>query len=296
MTARRGNLLFRPGIVAGKCIATIAAIIAALAIGGLVVHLSDLVNDLITSQILYRPGLLRPRLDVICALLIPIFVVLWWQPSSRSSNSNAVVACCLGIGAGFVPIVMQILSWPFIYHSPEGVQAAAAVAVFTAASLSYVTTRRHLKTNSDEALAKPVVPNNIRRGLIRLYIVLVVPWVIWFGYAAHAQNAQITFDYTQSEKAYRSLAWLNGEWRSNDVDADLQHKKAAIAELEVQRRTWGASTNEDLIKRIKEETETDRPLLDFTIYKVLVAIIVLPLYPVFVWLIAGFLNLPRDGQ
>src|SRR5258708_1533684 len=31
----------------------------------------------------------------------------------------------------------------------------------------------------------PTVPRHIRRGLIRLYIAISVPWIAWFGYQAY---------------------------------------------------------------------------------------------------------------
>jgi hypothetical protein len=46
----------------------------------------------------------------------------------------------------------------------------------------------------------PRVPRHIRRGLIRLYLVVAIPWIAWFGYKAY-----LDFPNAASERAILAL-------------------------------------------------------------------------------------------
>lgn len=165
------------------------------------------------SQVLFHPRFLKEsRLDAICALLIPISIVLWWpRPSSASKR---IVACCLGIATASVPVAVQTIVWPFIYHSPDGVFAVAVVAVLATALLSIVITRRLLNADSPDALAGPIVPHHIRRGLLRLYIVLFVSWVSWFGNVSYTAHHLIDSDLSFARDAGKLRDLLDDDTQS----------------------------------------------------------------------------------
>jgi hypothetical protein len=135
----------------GKLITTLGALIAAVTISAFVARISDQFNTVVITyldgnrwaSIWYKPAILNGlRLDAIFATLIPAGIVLWWRRPDTASKP--VLACCLGIAAGFVPVMIQIISWPFITQAPDGVRATAVVATIGAASLSVkATTRTH---------------------------------------------------------------------------------------------------------------------------------------------------------
>src|SRR5262249_8901978 len=143
----------------------------------------------------------EPRLDVIFALLIPINIAIWWRRTTEFSK--AIVACSLGIALGFVPVAAQIASWPFIVSSPDGVLAVAAVALFATASISATVTLRHLKAASHApALEAATLPHHIRRGLVRLYVALLIPWVAWCGYVAFQSRHVMKYDFSRMAQLY----------------------------------------------------------------------------------------------
>jgi hypothetical protein len=44
----------------------------------------------------------------------------------------------------------------------------------------------------------PEVPRHVRRGFIRLYIVVAIPWIAWFGYEA----------YGDEDEGWGAILWL----------------------------------------------------------------------------------------
>jgi hypothetical protein len=283
-------------VVAAKLVATIAATVAAVTIAVFVGHISNAVNNMVIgndsifgvhpSSILFRPRLLNePRVDVIFALLIPISMALWWRQSSKR-----IVACCLGISTGFVPVVAQVISWPFIYHSPGDVSAVAAVAMFATAAISIGVTRRFLQAGSHDASANPTVPHHIRRGLLTLYVILVVPWTIWFGYVAYNAHATINFDLSQSENVSSLLDQLNDP-------TELANRETAASELARFRSVWKARTNDEINERIWEALQLNGGRLTIAIYAALAGIVPIILYPIgvmIVWLCSWFVNTLRE--
>ncbi len=285
-------------IIAAKSIATIAAVIVAVETSVIIKHISDNFIDIVLGNIFentpasafwYRPNFLNgPRLDVICAMLIPISIALWRRRPSAASKR--IVACCLGITAGFVPVVVQIISWPFIRHSPDGVWAVAAVAVFTAASLSFDVTRRVLKTDPHDTLAGRTVPPHIRRGLIRLYVIVFVPWVAWFGHTVYKANHSMTYDFSQLKEFGQYEGQLYDFYQMNDVDKKRNEfvRKQATSGLELLGGNWDARTHDEISERINASIDRSRDRLTTAIYALLAGAILPFLYPFFLWVVAGF--------
>jgi hypothetical protein len=152
--------------VVGKLIATVGAGCIAIVIAVLISKvgaeyknfvLSTLFDDQ-NAKIRGSPDFLEgPRLDAVSAIMIPVLIVLWrrWPiPSTKRMN-----ACYSGIAVGLVPVVIQILSWPFIEETYEGTWAAFCVSVFGAAVLSSTITWRLLKSQHD-VTATAVVPGD----------------------------------------------------------------------------------------------------------------------------------------
>jgi hypothetical protein len=220
------------GRTAGKLLATVGALIGAVVFAALIAEFSYRFVKYVIGHDLYQPSLLSsPRLDVVCALLIPIGMALWWQ--RPIPNSRPVVASCAGIAAAFVPIVAQIISWPFITLSPNGVWAAAAVALFATALLSIKVTQHVLTLGSPDA--NPTIPLHIRRGLIRLYAILIIPWVIWFGYSAYRADRGMRYDFSHLRRLSDAQTY---ERSTNDVVVRM-----AKGELELLQDVWeGAHT------------------------------------------------------
>jgi hypothetical protein len=182
-------------IVAAKLIATLGAFTVAITVADFIRNISDTFLTFMKGDnlALYRPALLGgPRLATVCAILLPLAIVLWWQRGGAHMRINA---CCRGIGVGLLPIAIQITTWPIIYHSPDAVWAVAAMALVAAVSLSIFVTMHFLKVSSRTS----VVPDNIRKGLVRLYVIVFVPWAAWFGYTAYNAHASFMYDLSQRD-------------------------------------------------------------------------------------------------
>jgi hypothetical protein len=120
---------------------------------------------------------------VVCAFLFPISIVIW---SQRADHYTRIVACCLGIVVAFLPIALQIITWQFIHYSTGDI-AVVIVSAFAAASLSISVTTLFLRAET-EVPRSAILPYHIRKGFLRLYVILLIPWMAWFGYAAHRAN------------------------------------------------------------------------------------------------------------
>jgi hypothetical protein len=223
---------------------------------------------------------LRP--DVFCALLIPFGIVLWGQWSAPLSKR--IEACCAGIAAGFVPIMVQVITWPFIfYRSSDSAWAVAVMAVVAAVVLSVSVTKHLLTTDLG---ARPFVPPHIRTGLIRLYLVLTIPWLIWNGYAAYKAYNSLTFDYSIREDFVRLSATLDESLR--DPKTPATRIAEVRRELGVMASTWDANTIDEIEKRIEESIDHNTRSFTFAIYAILGAVTAPLLYPIFLWILAGF--------
>jgi hypothetical protein len=170
----------------------------------------------------------------------------------------------------------------FIENSAiEGATATVRVALFATAVLSTIVTRRFL-TESSVELA-PTVPRHIRIGLLRLYLVLVIPLVGWFGHTAYVTNRSLSFHYSQSRLV---TLWL---YENGDLDKIRPPtSKGAVRGLAIARAVWDARTNEEIIERIQESTSERMQRLIAAIYALLAGAILPLLYPICVWIIAGF--------
>jgi hypothetical protein len=282
--------------VVAKLIATVGALSIAVVIAMFIGEISDKFNGIVVGEfwdgshktVIFTPSFLDgPRLDVICALLIPIGIILWRRRPSPASK--VVLACCLGIAAGFVPIVLQIFTWPFIRHSPDGVWAAAAVAVLAAVILSFSVTRRFIESDIPDPTAR-VVPHHIRRGLIRVYVALLIPWVAWFGYAAHEADISVNFAFSQ----LREFGRLSAMIEEAKTAATVEH---ARRELGLMAMTWGhAKTQVEINHNIDEAVERDTDRLTTAIYALLAGVAPPLLYPIFLWLLAGFRKSAPDAN
>jgi hypothetical protein len=265
--------------VVAKLIATMGALCIAVVIAGFIKD----VNDKFIDIVLGRSAIISlndPSLGVICALLIPISIVLWWRrpvPPSRR-----MVACCLGIAAALVPVVAQIISWSFTNNSHDAVWAVAAMAVFATAVLSVCVTTRLLKTDLYDRGATTTVPHHIRRGLIRVYVALLIPWVAWFGYTAYKANTSINFDFPQLRE-FGSLSAIIDEAKTGATIEYARRKLGLMA------MTWGdAKTQDEINHNIDEAVEQDHARLTTAIYALLGGVAPPLLYPIFLWLLAGF--------
>jgi hypothetical protein len=289
------NLASRPWtltrFIAPRFIANIAALITVLGISSGISVLSRTFNELARGYlepasivVYWQPRFLNgTRLDVICALLIPISIVVW-QPS-WSTASKSVVACCLGIAAGLVPVAVQIISWPFIMSSPDAVGATADMAVFASAVLSVSVTEQRLKTDLPHAVALPVLPSHIRRGLIRLYVILLIPWVGWFGYMACRANASLNSNFSQAREFGRLSIILDD---ADPATPQTPATRYARHELGFMASVWDAKTNDEIGEHIEAAIEYSEVRLTMAIYALLGGAAPPLLYPVFVWAVAGF--------
>jgi hypothetical protein len=285
MIRSKGNITS----IAGKLLATVGAGCIAIVIAVLISNvgaeyknfvLSTLFDDQ-NAKIRGSPdSLAGPRLDAVCAIIIPVIIVLWWRwpiPSTKRMN-----ACYSGIAVGLVPVVIQILSWPFIEETYEGTWAAFCVAVFGTAVLSSTVTWRLLKSQHD-VTATTVIPNNIRLGLVRLYAVLFVPWAIWFGYTAYEMPRNIRFDRSQLREYYQLTETLN------DRDAPPAKRESARRYLsEIHSNYEDHYTNDELEKRIWRKVDESEARLTTAVYAVLAGLILPMLYPIVVWVLSGF--------
>ncbi len=281
--------------VVAKLIATMGALGFAVVIAGFIRDIGDRFNDIATGrELLIQVN--DASLGVFCALLIPISIVLWRRHPSPASKR--MVACCLGIAAGFVPVVVQILTWPLIHNSRDGVRAAAAVALFATAVLSAGVTRRLLTTDLDDPLAPPIVPRHIRRGLIRLYVIVLIPWIAWFGYTAYRANASINYDYSQ----LREFGRLSAVFNESKDPASIRDARLGLELLSATWTTegdWNEKTLHEMDevineigKQIDEAVDYNSARFTTAIYALLAGVAPPLLYPIFLWLLVGFRKSP----
>jgi hypothetical protein len=217
---------------------------------------------------------------VILATFIPVAIALWWNQPSVPGRLG--LACCLGVAAGYVPALIQIVTWPFISHSPDAVRATAITAVFGAASFSIWVTTRILKDNTEPQHPRS---DQIKRGLRRLYLTILLPWTVWFGYQVYVNSHTINFYVSQFHEVVRYSSWLQDDQTQNEARLRLAHN-----ELAVKYATYGGQTIDELYQNIGSLIEEKRNLLTNDVYVTLFGFVPLLLYPISLWVVAGFFS------
>lgn len=277
--------------IVAKVIASIGALSIAVVIAIFVGDISNKYYGILIGNLERYPPpstfivpsfLSDPRLDVICALVIPIGIVLWWRRPSPASKP--MLACCLGIAAAFAPVVVQIISRPFIVQTWDGMWAVGAVAVFASTVLAVCVTRRFLKSDVHDPSAAPIVPDHVRRGLIRLYAVFIILWAIGFSYVAHKANASIQADLSES-KDFEDLVYF---LENSSIPATSPRIENARRQLGLMAMVWDAKTSDEIRDHISAALDRNRDRLTNAIYALLAGVAPALLYPIFLWLLAGF--------
>jgi hypothetical protein len=130
---------------------------------------------------------------------------------------------------------------------------------------------------------------HIQRGIRRLYVTLLIPWVAWFGYAAYESNHTIKSSIFERDLFFSYLAQID------HVDADPTHdvRRHDIMErngalLAFMRSDWDVRTNDELEKTINSSIEESRDRLANDVYALLAGVTPFLLYPIALWVIAGF--------
>ena len=284
---------------AGKFITTFGALLSVFAIAHFFAYISHKFNSVVITYLdgdrlapdWYIPRILNgPRLDVIFATLAPVGIVLWWRRPTAGSKP-VVLACCLGIAAGLAPVVTQIISWPFIYYSPDGVRATAIVATIGAASLSGAATTRILKGDTG---VKQNKFDHTQKGLRRLYITLLIPWVAWFGYAAYESSHSIRSANSQRNEFFQYTERLDRLDDNNQARDAI--RRWAAERLELMRLVWDVRTNDELLKSIDSSIKERRDRLTNDVYAVLAGVMPFLLYPIALWVIAGFWKPTQENE
>jgi hypothetical protein len=157
------------------------------------------------------------------------------------------------------------------------------MALFASVVLSTTVTNHFLKTGLHNASITPTIPHHVRKGLIRLYIILFVPWVAWFGYTAHRSNDLTEFAFTQAVQADQYMNTLDDSDKTGSARV-----RDAVQQLARLRDFWHVRTNDELRGRIDADEERNRDHLTTAIYALLAAMAPPLLYPIFLWMFAGF--------
>jgi hypothetical protein len=177
--------------------------------------------------------------------------------------------------------MVQVITWPLIFHySSDGEWAVAIVAVFAAVVLSVSVTKHFLTIDIG---ARSLVPPHIRTGLIRLYLVLTIPWLIWNGYTAYESRKSVMYAISNRIEFGRLSATLDGIGDPTPAARlDARHELGRLADI------WDATTTDEIEKHIEESIGDHTRSLTFAIYAILGAVTVPLLYPIFLWILAGF--------
>jgi hypothetical protein len=181
-----------------------------------------------------------------------------------------------------MPVSVQVFSLLLIRNSIDGVRAVAAMAVFAAVVLSVWVTRYFLNTDPDKPLAPPALAPHIRTGLIRLYLILLIPWAAWFSYRAYEANDLLNFDFAQG----RHWGELQGMLENSATSAArIEYARSELGHMAL---VWDAKTNDEIAEHIEEAEQINDGRLTTAIYALLAAIMPPLLYPIFLWALAGF--------
>ena len=282
--------------VTAKVIATAGALGIAVVIAAFVEPITVAFNDTAIGKHVFGPNFLSnfPRLDVFCASLIPIGIALWWPGPIPASKR--IEACGYGIAAALLPAVLQIISWPFIYGSDDGTWAVFAVDVFATVILAVWVTRHFIKSDVRDFLARPIVPPHIRRGLIRLYLILIIPWVIWSGYTAYEANKGLAIRNSLLDE-FLNYSYEMLDDKTTPLSAferrRIENARSALGRM---ASLWDPrpTTNDEIEERINKDRSYLTNRLTTSIYAMLAAAMPLLLYPIFLWILAGFQKLTPD--
>jgi hypothetical protein len=283
------------GWTAARIMGSAGALVLAAMLSPLVFHLQFAFFDLVmppwktgwgsepASHFAIPPLFARydPRLDVVCAVFIPAIIALWSR--NVAAPIRRIRAWLIGASVSFIPIAVQIITWPFAYDSGsyEGTRAIAAVALFATIVLSIYVTRRELKT---DFRAEQIMSAHIRRGLLRLYLVVLVPWIAWWAYDAYSIRRSIHYNQAQIDRV------LKYESRLQDSPTD----RSALEELSLMRTVWEANSNDELKTRIMEERDKGFDEIDKPIFALLGAAFPVLLMPFGLWIAAGFSKRVRE--
>jgi hypothetical protein len=256
------------GITIAKLIATIGILVAVLAI---------LFGSFSFLDSIAPPPGRTPfwEISAACALLIPTGMALWWpRPVPVAKRLDASF---LGIAAASVPLAAQFASWSFFFRG-DATLATEVETVFATVLLSTIVTRHFLITGSPDKLAN-VLPPHIHGGLVRLYAILFIPWILYFGYAIYEENAHLDFNGDQPK---RVDLWVL------QVDSDPIRADYAIYWARGMIIDWKVTGYDDISELINEERERTSDRLTVAIYALLAGIAPAMLYPLFLWVVAGF--------
>jgi hypothetical protein len=129
----------------------------------------------------------------------------------------------------------------------------------------------------------PIVPRHVRKGLTRVYAVIAIPWVIWFGYSAYKEYAR----YNGMTSRIDQLFKLEERLRDSTIS---QRQRENITETLARMATdWDAKNQDDIADRMLDyRDENIGNHFTMAIYAVLAALIPPLLYPIFIWVLAGF--------
>jgi len=198
--------------------------------------------------------------------------------ATATDGLRRIKACSCGIAAGLGATVPEILVSPIVTY--EGRYAIAMVTLLATVVLSTEVTR-HLM--SADTSGSSIVPRHVRRGFTRVYAVIAIPWVIWFGYSAYNEYA-----------SYNSMTSRIGELFK--LEERLEDRTISQVQRENMRETlakmatdWDAKNQDDIADRMLEyRDENIGNRFTIAIYAVLAALIPPLLYPIFIWVLTGF--------
>jgi hypothetical protein len=176
-----------------------------------------------------------------------------------------------------VATVPEILVSPIVKY--EGRYAIAWVTLLAAVVLSTEVTRHLMRADTGSL----IVPRHVRKGLIRLYAVIAIPWVIWFGYSAYNEYASYNSMTSQLDKVFKMQEQLDDPAVPSGQRADARQTLARMA------TDWDAKNQDDIADRMLEYRDGNiGNRFTISIYAVLAALIPPLVYPIFVWVFAGF--------
>jgi hypothetical protein len=146
--------------------------------------------------------------------------------------------------------------------------------------LSTEVTRRLMR--ADTSGNSLIVPHHVRKGLTRVYAVIAIPLVIWFGYSACKEYAH--FERMNSRLNEFFELW----YRLDDptiIQAQREHTTQSLARIAAE---WDAKTPNEIADLMLAYRDEIGNRFTIAIYALLVGLIPLLLYPIFIWVLAGF--------
>lgn len=209
-------------------------------------------------------------------MLIPISFAVWWR--QPTDGLRRIKACSCGIAAGLGATVLEILVSPIVKYEER--YAIAMVTLLAAVVLSTEVTRHLMRADTS---GSPIVPRHVRKGLTRVYAVIAIPWEIWFGYSAYKEYARYNAMTSRLDALFKLEERLRDPTISQGQRENISERLAQMAS------DWDA----------KDQNETADHMLDYrdhdignrftiAIYALLAALIPPLLYPIFIWVLAGF--------